>query len=547
MSKLYLFLANYSLRSKMLGLSALLLLGMVSIFVMGSVTQTRTLAEFSEAVRSAENQVSAAFNTRLAIMAMERYQSQVIAATDQAEATRLAKESIRQASILEETVNRLQQLIGQDNPQVREMLSDINTIKPIRMQIIRAARANDDMRANELAATVALKAKHIEDLAAALTQQSEERLRRRIDEQNEKSRQVASMIAGVVVVIVILGILLSLLAAQLISKPLGEMEAAIGHLADGYLEHNLDTRGRDEIARAARALDRSFSTLRGVVVELQEGSQQLSQESSTLNEMAGGFCGLAVDLSQNMAQTTQVARLVSESSQAISRQIEAITLDADHLATNSMQAANDLEETASQFRTFETNLGGTLARTREFAVKARDISRINGNISDIASQTNLLALNAAIEAARAGEQGRGFAVVADEVRKLAERASSAVSEIAVLAENISISADDALGFLDRSSHEAHENSIQVEKLRGQSQEANQRANEMRAALHQADELARQQAMTVQRITSAIDHIAEKSESLDGWSTQLSAVSEKLHDVAEHQRLTASHFNLNSPR
>ncbi|MCX7205904.1 MAG: methyl-accepting chemotaxis protein [Proteobacteria bacterium] len=244
---------------------------------------------------------------------------------------------------------------------------------------------------------------------------------------------VAALVILLLIVIPISGLLITKMLRSLDKVRIAMQEIAQG---GGDLTRKIEIDGSDEIAATAQAFNRFTDQLRAMFIDIRKEVGNLTTGigsiNSVLNDLANDSQRLS-DLSASNAAT-----------------IEEITVSISHIADNSRdanqlvtstgalsgQSASTVKEVANEVGKSAKEVGDLSSLLDRLNQRAQDISGIIRVIKEIADQTNLLALNAAIEAARAGEQGRGFAVVADEVRKLAERTSSATIEITGMIDGI---------------------------------------------------------------------------------------------------------------
>jgi methyl-accepting chemotaxis protein len=192
----------------------------------------------------------------------------------------------------------------------------------------------------------------------------------------------------------------------------------------------------DEIGSAGKALNKMKNSLREMIQSIASTAEHVASASE---EISSSATQQAQGSETQKDQTSQVATAMQEMSSTVLQVSDNSNKAAEaarKAADTAKHGGSIVEETLTKMRRIAESVGGTAKKMEELGKSSDQIGRIIGVIDDIADQTNLLALNAAIEAARAGEQGRGFAVVADEVRKLAERTTTATKEIAQMIKNI---------------------------------------------------------------------------------------------------------------
>nr|WP_314564387.1 methyl-accepting chemotaxis protein [uncultured Pseudomonas sp.] len=221
-----------------------------------------------------------------------------------------------------------------------------------------------------------------------------------------------------------------------VANPIAQAVAAARTIATGDLTQALDSRGHDEAAQLLQAMQQMQGQLRETLGHIGDSASQLA---SAAEEMTSVMQESATGLQQQNNEIESAATAVTEMSQAIEEvagNASSTSHDSRQAADTAVQGQRQLGDTLTAIEALTEQVLGASARARELETQTRDISQVLDVIRSVAEQTNLLALNAAIEAARAGEAGRGFAVVADEVRALAHRTGESTREIEGMIGNI---------------------------------------------------------------------------------------------------------------
>ncbi|ROL83613.1 methyl-accepting chemotaxis protein [Pseudomonas chlororaphis] len=347
-----------------------------------------------------------------------------------------------------------------------------------------------------------------------------------------RSQVVKASVGGIA--IALLMALLVLLIARSIVRPLQETVHAMANIASGEsdLTRTLDTHGQDEVTELARHFNGFTAKLRLVVSQLQVSASALAQSST--------------DLGNNASQAQERSQQQSQQMELVATAINEVTYGVQDVAKNAEHAASEMRDAEAQAQQGQVNIDGSLQQIdrlsgtidqaveviRTLAQESTQIGSVLEVIHSIAEQTNLLALNAAIEAARAGEQGRGFAVVADEVRLLAQRTQKSTAEIQSMIERLQGHSEAAVKVIGDSSR-ASQQTIEQAGLAGESLNAIGQAlrnlNGLNASIASA---TLQQAHVVEDINQNVTQAAGLSHSTALAAEQSSAASLHLKELSE---------------
>ena len=246
-----------------------------------------------------------------------------------------------------------------------------------------------------------------------------------------------------------------------------------------------------------------------------------------------GVASGAQDQAGAVARAASITGQISNAIQQVAGNAQVVVSESSTAANAAKRGTKTVEQTLNGMQSIKNAVGVSAQKVAEMGSRSDQIGGIVTTIEDIASQTNLLALNAAIEAARAGEAGKGFAVVADEVRKLAERASTATKEIGGLIKSIQSTVNQAVVAMEEGAKEI-EGGVQFASQAGEALQDILRATEaVNYQAEQAASSAEQMAASANELVAAVDEVSAVVEENTAATEQMSASSTEVTQAIEN--------------
>lgn len=335
-----------------------------------------------------------------------------------------------------------------------------------------------------------------------------------------------------------------LLINSTVTEPVNALARATQAIAGGDLSVDIgDTGQKDEVGSLVHSIKEMREALVGIITDLSATSDQVSSSAGTLTSTVRQISHKVSDQANRAGQIATSSTEMSQTVMDIARNAAEIASSAKETLTTAKSGADVVGKTVNEVQEISRTVTDLAQVMTSLGDRSKQIGEIVGVINDIADQTNLLALNAAIEAARAGEQGRGFAVVADEVRKLAEKTAKATMEISEMIKAIQNETDKAVTSMDESLQRVESGANFSTQAGSALQRIVSSVQELQTMVQQIASATEEMSTVTEEMGRDIEAIALASSETSGDADHISGTSDDLTKLADSLQKILSQFRM----
>ncbi len=448
---------------------------------------------------------------------------------------------------VEDRLSDMEKLIRSDDVR-KEFTTVINELKGYTSwedKVINAAIIHDDNAGLAVLTSDAYKAST--QVIRGGIQKIEEMKGDSSKKQSESNEASAKTVRLVVLVLILAGIGLSIglgtVMSGIIANPLRTAVNVSNELASGNLTGAIEVKGRDETAQLLTAMKEMTSKLKGIISKIKSTADSVASASQQLSASSEMMSKGVTDQSERASQIATSSAEMSHTVVDIARNASAMATAANDASRVAGEGSAIVDKSVEEVKTIAETVSASAKLITVLGERSRQIGEIVNVIKDIADQTNLLALNAAIEAARAGEQGRGFAVVADEVRKLAERTAKATSEIGGMINSIQNEVGQAVVSMDEARKQVDIGAEDITNAGDALSQIVRSVNDLQSMVQQIASATEEMSTASETISGDIETIAKVSGETSSSSSQIAQGASDLARLSSDLQQVVDQFRV----